>query len=136
MLVLLLAQLAAALEPAPPLDVTGPKEWLGGDWLIVPGDRSAHQQERELGIVWELMPRFGAARWTGADGRAEIQRTDAACGLALTDAAASAEGMARLSMRAPTEVVARRFRWMDGKACSFEVDVILAAHGAYGGLDR
>ncbi len=136
MLVLLLAQLAIAIEPVTPADVSGPKEWLGGDWLIVPGDRSAHQQERELGAVWELMPRFGASRYTASDGRAEMSRTDDACGVALADAATSVEKVARFGMRAPTEVVARRFRWMDGKACAFEVDVILAAHGTYGGLDK
>ena len=132
MFLILLAHVAFALEPAVPADLSGPNQWLGGEWKILAGDPGLRAQEHDLEKIWNTMPYFGAARFTASDSRVELQANDAACEAAVAQTAKDAEVIARLSLRAPAQRVFRRFRWLPGNDCVFEVDVLIAAKGRYG----
>ena len=140
---------ALALEPVDAEALRRPGQWLGGAWLPLAADAPPHAQQVALRDVWPGMRRFGASRYTGADTRAELHRSDAACALAVAESATSAESQARVVFGAvqsqvdPSQrerepwatedgpslvpVVVRRMRWTDGPRCTWEIDVLVAA---------
>jgi hypothetical protein len=140
---------ALALEPVDAEALRRPGQWLGGGWTALAADAPDRDVRVALRDVWPGMRRFGASRYTGADTRAELHRTDAACALAVAESATSAESQARVVFGAvqsqvdpnreedapwetdtgPTvvPVVVRRMRWTDGPRCSWEIDVLVAA---------